>query len=300
MTWVGSGIVPDTQISNTATWSPTIAAGSAWGIAVTLHTAPATLIGTPLSHTFTAVPSALDTTPADNTITWSGSVVGAVDPNEKQVVPEVMTPAQVQAGGWLEYTIRFQNTGTFPATRVIITDTLSSDLLWNTMDFVSGSHTTHWYIHRGVLHFVMEPILLPDSTNDEANSHGYVKFRMKPLNTLLNGAQIENVANIYFDFNAPVITASAVFTVDESLAIAAILENGFRCFPNPATDNIIVQLAHPGAMLELRSSDGRSLKVQRIIGAQVALHIGDLANGLYMISIEDATGARSTQRFVKQ
>ncbi len=299
-TWVGSGILPDTQIGNTATWSPTIAAGSSWGIAVTLNTAPATLIGTPLTHSFTATPSAQDTTPADNTIAWTGMVVGAIDPNDKVVVPETMTPAQVQSGEALEYTIRFQNTGTFPATRVIITDTLSGDLIWNTIDIVSSSHTPNWYIHQGVLHFVMDPILLPDSTSDESNSHGYVKFRMKPVSTLLNGAQITNVANIYFDFNEPVITEPAVFTVDESVGMVTIAESGFRCYPNPAQDHLIVQLAQPGALLEVRSSDGRTLKAQRATGTQVLLYIGDLANGPYVMSIQDVFGTRSTLSFVKE
>ncbi len=190
-------------------------------------------------------------------------MVGAFDPNDKQVVPEAMTPEQVQAGKKLEYTIRFQNTGTFPAERVIITDTLSTDLLWNTMDLVSSSHATEWYIQQGVLHFVMDPIYLPDSTSDEPNSHGYVKFRMAPRSSLLAGAQIENIANIYFDFNEPVITAPAVFTVDLTSGIASIDENGFHFYPNPADDLLTVLVDAPGALLELRSVDGRLVKAQR-------------------------------------
>lgn len=299
-TWVSSGIVPDTQIGNSATWSPTIAAGGSWGIAATLHTDAALPIGTPLIHTFAATPSAQDTTPGDNTLTWTGFVVGAVDPNDKQVVPETMTPAQLQAGGALEYTIRFQNTGTFAAERVIISDTLSNDLLWHTMDLVSSSHATEWFIQHGVLHFMMDPINLPDSTSDEANSHGYVRFRMRPVNTLVNGAQIMNVANIYFDFNAPVITAPAIFTVDESTDIAAIAGNGFRIWPNPAQDHLVVQVDAPGALLHVRSSDGRSLRTVRASGTQVTVDISDLANGLYVISLEEAAGNRSARRFVKR
>ena len=298
-TWVSSGIAPDAQVGNNATWSPTIAAGGSWGIAVTLNTDAGVVIGTPLAHTFIATPSVQDTTPTDNTILWTGFVVGAIDPNDKQVDPEAMTPAQVQSGEALEYTIRFQNTGTFPAERVIITDTLSTDLLWNTMELVSSSHNTGWYIHQGVLHFVMDPINLPDSTSDEPNSHGYVKFRMTPVSTLMNGAQIENVANIYFDFNEPVITAPAVFTVDQSVGIGTNVGNGFQFYPNPAHEQITVLSDAPVALLEVRSTDGRLLKALRVNAAQVTLHIADLATGLYVISIADAAGTRMSQRFVK-
>ena len=299
-TWVGSGLVPDTQIGNSATWTPTIAAGGSWGIAVTLHTDAVVPIGTPLAHTFTAIPGAQDTTPVDNTLAWTGFVVGAVDPNDKQVVPETLTPAELQAGGALEYTIRFQNTGTFAAERVIITDTLSNDLLWSTMDLVSSSHITEWYIHNGVLHFVMDPINLPDSTSDEPNSHGYVRFRMRPVNTLQNGDQILNVANIYFDFNAPVITVPAIFTVDGSTDIAAISGNGFRIWPNPAHDQLVVQVDAPGAMLYVRSSDGRALRTVRVKDTRITVDISDLANGSYVISLEQPAGNRSSQRFVKR
>jgi uncharacterized repeat protein (TIGR01451 family) len=299
-TWVGSSTAPDTQVGNNAAWSPTIPAGGSWGIVVALHTDAAVAIGTPLSHTFVAIPSVQDTTQADNTIVWNGFVVGAIDPNDKQVEPEVMTPTQVQSGEALEYTIRFQNTGTFPAQRVIVTDTLSTDLLWNTMELVSSSHTTGWYIHQGVLHFVMDPINLPDSMSDERNSHGYVKFRMTPVSTLMNGAQIGNVANIYFDFNEPVITAPAVFTVDESVGAAMIEQTVFLVYPNPASDVVTVHVGSPGALLEVCSSDGRLLKVQRIVGTQVTLNVGDLAGGLYTITMRDTAGERSTQRFVKR
>jgi uncharacterized repeat protein (TIGR01451 family) len=299
-TWLSSGVAPDTQVGNNATWSPTLAPGGTWGIAVTLNTDAGVAIGTPLAHTFTATPAVQDTTPADNTITWNGFVVGAIDPNDKQVVPEAMTPEQVQDGNKLEYTIRFQNTGTFPAERVIITDTLSADLLWNTMDLVSSSHTTEWYIHQGVLHFVMDPINLPDSTSDEPNSHGYVKFRMTPVSTLLNGAQIENVANIYFDFNEPVITAPAVFTVDQLMSVAVNEGNDFQFYPNPADEQLTVQVDAPGALLEIRSSDGRLVKAQRVNGTQAVLSVADLDSGLYVISILEASGKRGTQRFVKR
>ncbi|MCC7501060.1 MAG: DUF11 domain-containing protein [Flavobacteriales bacterium] len=299
-TWVGSGIAPATQTGNNATWSATIPVGGAWGTYVTLTTAAAVPIGTPLVHTFTATPSSQDTTPADNTITWTGTVVGSYDPNDKQVVPEVMTPAQVQAGEKLEYTIRFQNTGTFAAERVIITDTLSSDLLWSAMELVSSSHNTDWYIQQGVLHFVMDPIYLPDSNTDEPGSHGYVKFRMAPSNLLLNGAQIENIANIYFDFNEPIITAPAVFTVDLTSGIASIDRTGFQLSPNPADDLLTVLADAPGALLELRSVDGRLLRSQRIEGSRSVLSLEGLAAGPYVVSVINATGERTAQGLVKR
>ena len=299
-TWIGSSTAPDTQTGNNATWSATVPVGGSWGTVVTLNTDAGVAIGTPLAHLFTATPSVQDTTPADNSLAWTGMVVGAYDPNDKQVLPEAMSPAQVLSGNKLEYTIRFQNTGTFPAERVIITDTLSTDLLWSTMELVSTSHTTDWYIHQGVLHFVMDPINLPDSASDEPGSHGYVKFRMAPVSGLQNGDQVENVANIYFDFNEPVITAPAVFTVDLSMGLVANEGDGFSVYPNPADDLLNVQVSGPGAVLEMHAVDGRLISSQKLAGAQHVVDLHDLHSGLYLVSVVYSDGHRVVQGIVKR
>lgn len=299
-TWVGSSIAPGTQTGSNATWSATIPVGGYWGTVVTLNTDAGVAIGTPLTHLFSATPSAQDTTPADNSTAWTGVVVGSYDPNDKQVLPQAMSPAQVQAGNMLDYTIRFQNTGTFPAERVVITDTLSTDLVWSSMELVSSSHATDWYIHQGVLHFVMDPINLPDSASDEPNSHGYVKFRMALLSTLLNGDQVENVANIHFDFNEPVITAPAVFTVDLSVGLAANTGDGFSAYPNPVDDLLNVQVNAAAALLELHAMDGRLLRTVELHGERTQLQLGDFASGSYLVSVVYGDGGRAVRHIVKQ
>ncbi|QQR86727.1 MAG: DUF11 domain-containing protein [Flavobacteriales bacterium] len=299
-TWVSSSTAPDTQAGNNATWSATVPVGGSWGTVVTLNTDAGVAIGTPLAHLFTATPSVQDTTPADNSLAWTGMVVGAYDPNDKQVLPEAVSPAQVLAGTKLEYTIRFQNTGTFPAERVIITDTLSTDLLWSTMELVSTSHTTDWYIHQGVLHFVMDPINLPDSASDEPGSHGFVKFRMAPVSTLQNGDQVANVANIYFDFNEPIVTPPAVFTVDLSVGVGANEGDGFSVYPNPVEDLLNVLVSGPGAVLEMHAVDGRLISSQKLAGAPHVLHLDDLRSGLYLVSVVYSDGRRVVQGVVKR
>ncbi|MEZ4758859.1 MAG: hypothetical protein R2810_03590 [Flavobacteriales bacterium] len=47
--------------------------------------------------------------------------------------------------------------------------------------------------------------VLPDSTSNEPDSHGFVRFSLAPDPGLLNGAPVRQLTNIYFDYNAPVI-----------------------------------------------------------------------------------------------
>ena len=45
---------------------------------------------------------------------------------------------------------------------------------------------------------------------NELKSIGFVKFRVKPLTTITNGTTINNKASIYFDFNEPILTNTAI------------------------------------------------------------------------------------------
>lgn len=59
----------------------------------------------------------------------------------------------------------------------------------------------------------------PDSNVNEGDSHGQVSFRIRPHLPLLPGTVIENTANIYFDYNPPVITEPSVLTAEFSTSV---------------------------------------------------------------------------------
>ncbi|HQV52019.1 MAG: T9SS type A sorting domain-containing protein [Flavobacteriales bacterium] len=297
--WGTSTVAPATLNATDASWSLMMMPGDEWDAIVTLNTPVGTALGTPLDHLFSALPAAADTTPADNSVAFAGMVVGSFDPNDKTASPATLTPEQVQNGAYIEYTIRFQNTGNYPAERVVITDTLSSDLQWHTMEYVSGSHTNTWYMNEGLLVFVFDPIFLPDSVSDEPNSHGFVTFKVKPESNLQDGAQIENIANIYFDFNEPVITEPCVFSVDVNTGIATTETDGFSIYPNPASQEVNVFLDEPNAMFTLHALDGRLLQSEGISSDRTTLDISGLVAGMYLINITKMNGERVAHRFVK-
>ncbi|MBK9287647.1 MAG: T9SS type A sorting domain-containing protein [Flavobacteriales bacterium] len=285
-TWESADVVPDALNGNVAAWNfSNLAVGETRVIQVTLHTDVSVTIGTPLTHVLVVDPAATDETPADNTLVVDGEVVGSFDPNDKAVSPSAATPAEVAMGAELTYTVRFQNTGTYLAERVIITDTLSADLQWNTLRVISSSHTCSWVLlNNGVLRFTFEQIMLPDSGANEPGSHGFVKFAMKPVTTLVNGAQVGNIANIYFDFNEPVITNEAVFTVDIASGMAdAVRNNDLRLWPSPASDVLFVAHRTERVLsMELLDLRGRPLLVA---GAVDHLDVSQLAAGMYVVRV---------------
>jgi len=114
----------------------------------------------------------------------------------------------------VQYTIRFQNTGTDTAFTVVIRDQLAADLDAHSVQLLGTSHTLTGMVMapqgQVALHF--ENIMLPDSNVHEAASHGFVKFRVRRVADIANGTTVMNNAAIFFDINEPVIMNSTVST----------------------------------------------------------------------------------------
>ncbi len=146
---------------------------------------------------------------SDNAIVGADSskvvIRASFDPNDKQATPE-LSPLQVINGTYIDYTIRFQNTGNDTAFNVVISDTLADELLVNTFEMTGSSHTCKTTIKDNVVFFEFLNILLPDSIVNEPKSHGFVSFRIKPNPSVPSETTINNKAAIYFDYNAPVVT----------------------------------------------------------------------------------------------
>ncbi len=302
-TWVGSSVTPTTTAGNTATWNlGSMAIGTTTHFTVDVNTAASVALGTDISHTLTADPAATDETPLDNISTFTATVVGSYDPNDKSASPNMLAPAQVQAGETpIEYTIRFQNTGTYSAERVVILDTLSEDLQWESMRFIASSHPNHWYVTDGVLHVIHNDILLPDSTSDEPGSHGFIKFSMLPATDLQDGATISNIAHIVFDFNQPIITPPAVFSVDVEAGVLPHVTEQMHVYPNPATD--LLRVEFPTGTFQNTTYVVRDVLGQEVIGGRLngskQVMISDLEDGSYTIELVGKE-TRSVARFVKQ
>lgn len=297
-TWVGSSVPPTTQSGTTAIWDlGTLAIGASQLITVDLNTATTVALGTPINCTLSASPTSGDETPSDNIVVITDSVVGSYDPNDKLLSPASMSPEQVQSGTKvITYTIRFQNTGTYLAERVVIVDTLPEGLQPQSVEFLSSSHPCRWYVLDGVLHFIHEGIDLPDSTSDEPGSHGYVQFRILPDADLTDGETVMNIAHIVFDFNEPIITPPAVFSVDIETAIEVIAGNTLMLYPNPVQERL--WFSQPSAVdgavaYAVRDLLGQDVRTGRVNGT-TSIDVSGLAPGAYMLLAGGASG-----RFVK-
>ncbi|MBT2559430.1 IPT/TIG domain-containing protein [Hymenobacter sp. ISL-91] len=158
-------------------------------------------------------------------------ILDSYDPNDKQVVPTGRTAQRyTPTGEALRYQIRFQNTGNDVAYQVAVVDTLSADLDLSTLLVGAVSHPYRLSVSgrkRPVLTFTFDRIMLPDSTSNEAGSHGFVQFSIRPKAALPARTRIDNFADIFFDYNEAVrtdTTTNRIYDMPPSVVAAVALQ----------------------------------------------------------------------------
>ncbi|TAE01496.1 MAG: hypothetical protein EAZ97_03310, partial [Bacteroidetes bacterium] len=169
------------------------------------------LLGKYLHGSATITPD--DNNKSNNVAVSSRLITGAYDPNDKKVSPKKVSPEGnippkfVADREYLEYKVRFQNTGSDTAFNVRVEDQLSTNLDLSSLQMLGASHAYRLKIDSvGKAIWEFENILLPDNKTDDPGSNGYFSYRVKPKNTLVLNDEIKSKAYIYFDYNPAIIT----------------------------------------------------------------------------------------------
>jgi len=228
------------------------------------------------------------------------AMIAAFDPNDKQAQPvgygssnyiEDYTP--------LDYKIRFQNTGTDTAFRVVIRDTISPYLDINSIIPGASNHAYTWRVYgEGILEFTFDNIMLPDSNVNEPASHGFVRFRINQVPNNPIGTVIENNAAIYFDYNAPIITNTTMHTIGEDFVQVSLTgiedilvedEVRIQVYPNPFHDQTTIKLEggnYNRWNVRVYDLTGQEVLHKQSQSDQLQLKRGQLTQGIYIYSIE--------------
>jgi len=233
-------------------------------------------------------------------------VILAYDPNDKLAIPTGVGPAHLLAANRpIEYTIRFQNTGTDTAFRVLLTDILPPQLDVSTFRPGFASHDYTWEI-RGLdtLEVLFFPIALPDSAASPEGSQGFFSFSIDQKPDLPDGTLIQNTASIIFDFNPPIITNTFFHTIGKlSVHIDQHQPHGAIWFlhGNPTRDQAVFRspLSIPGEKrFELFDLMGRAVRQVPFEGNEYVFQRGALRSGIYLFRISDARGHHFTGKIV--
>jgi hypothetical protein len=295
LTFLGASQVPASVSGNTITWNFSSLNAFQYRYFSPRFQVPPdiNLLGTVLPASATVTTGTADSDLANNTFLYDVTVTGAYDPNDKLVSTTAGVEGVYLIGedDRLNYTIRFQNTGTDTAFFVVVTDTLPETLDPATFQLGVASHGMSLSLQESrVLRFMFPNIMLPDSNVNEALSHGFVTFSIKPRQPLLPGTEITNIANIYFDYNDPVITEPSTLVAEFSTGISSVNPEALRVWPNPANDLVRIAMNEPMVTIELVSMDGRVVQRFTEPGNEVLIATERYAPGCYLLSATTLNG----------
>ena len=263
--------------------------GSADNISISLIADTNLQIGTLAEDTAWISPTAGDMNVADNISFVNDTVTGSWDPNEKSVSPkgegrEGIVPTSTKE---VSYIIHFQNTGNGPAQKVVVVDTLDSNIDWSTVQETAASHDHVTQLTGNVMTVTFHNINLPDSGTNLAASQGYVMLLAQLNNGLPANTRIANKASIYFDFNAAVMTNTVVTTLlDKTSGIGNIQRFDFSVVPNPAY-NVVTLCGEfgQGTTYEIVNQLGQVLMTGEVKVNSTNLNISRLSGGIYLVKV---------------
>lgn len=238
------------------------------------------------------------------TTNFCSVVQGSYDPNEFFLLEPSLSC--IDTTDYLTYQINFQNTGTDTAFNIKVLAHISSLLDMSSIKPSASTHPyTFKYVDKETVEFAFKNILLPDSTIDQAGSHGSVVFSIKQKKGNIMLKPLVNFASIFFDFNSPVITNfdTVTFCQPSLASVSEARENSFSIYPNPAKSELIIK----NEKLRMKNDLNTSVSIMNTVGQEVVhssflmtnsslkVDVSQFPAGLYFIRI-----GNEVHKFVKE
>jgi hypothetical protein len=299
----GSSIAPTTQSTGQLSWDySALQPFEIRTIDITLNvglptSVPPVNLGT-LLFSEAVIAATSDEELINNTASLQQEAVNSLDPNDK-ICLEGATIDPDMAGEYVHYMIRFENTGTANALNVVVTDVIDAtkfDL--SSLVPLQGSDEYQMRIIGDRVEFFFEGINLPF---DDAHNDGYVVFQIRTKPELVLGDTFSNTADIYFDYNFPIVTNTATTTLELLKTQDFTFSDRFVLYPNPAKGSIAIE-SKSHAKIEsvgIYNMLGQMvLELHNMNGAQ-KIDVSGLKSGNYLIKINTDAGV-SHSEFIKQ
>lgn len=250
-----------------------------------------------LNFTATIV-GATDENPENNLTVLNQAVVNSYDPNHKTCLEgNSINPTMV--GKEVHYKIEFENNGSANAQNVVIKDMIdTSKYDLNSLFPLLSSHSFVTKIETdGKVEFIFKNINLPF---DDANNDGYIVFKIKTLPTLSIGDTFSNTANIYFDYNFPIVTNTATTSINALSNLDFSFNSYFDIYPNPTTAILNVKTKLAIAITSINVYNNLGQVVMNINNNEKFenIDVSCLKVGTYFIKINTDIGSLNS-KFVK-
>ena len=257
---------------------------------------PAVNAGDILTFTATANPIAGDEHPGDNQLVLQQTVVNAFDPNDITCLEgEVVSPAQI--GNYLHYIVNFENLGSAEAANVVARiDIDESQFDISSLQVLNTSAESYTRVSAHTVEFIFQDInLAPAAGDPPVGGHGNVLFKIKSNGQLTTGDVVGKKSDIYFDYNFPVATNTALTTFQLLGNPDVPVDQSISVYPNPAQDQVNIKSTTDLHSVEIFDMQGRILQVSSPNGNQATIDLSDRTSGVYFFRIRSQAGAIVTK-----
>ena len=112
------------------------------------------------------------------------------------------------------------------------------------------------------------------------------------------GNQIQNTADIYFDFNAPVITNTTSTTVS-LLNVSETEVNGVSISPIPVKDVLQINALNTINSVQLFDIQGRLLQTKTTESLTTSIDFTGKTTGIYLVKVYTSKGMK-IQKVIKE
>jgi PKD repeat protein len=309
LTVLGSTTATYSVSGNVITWNlGTLPAYTSGTKLVNLQVPTTLALGTAVVDSVWIEPAGGDCDQSNNSATYNDTCVGSYDPNDKAASPAGDISPSVKT---LDYLIRFQNTGTAPAHNVRIEDKIDDNFEKASLTVNDFSHTMNSYFDdNGKIYFEFPNIMLPDSGTDYEASQGYVSYSIKLKDNLALGTKLKNTAEIYFDFNEPIITNTTVNTIvlKSSSGVKTEVDGlNVSIYPNPTQNLATIEVNLDKASnisYTLFNIQGKLVRQEDLANKAIGLvkheiNLEGIHSGIYILNIS-INGKETSLKVVKE
>ena len=185
--------------------------------------------------------------------------------------------------------MRFQIDGNYPASNVVVRDTISTNLDLSTFRFIGSKHPVSYYIDPSTREMVFRfsGIQLAPSQEDIDGSQGYFSYSIKENPNLVLNSEIKNTAYIYFDFN-PTIIPNTTLNINGYVGLNDIQLNQMDVYPNP-TNGILQINGIENGQLRILSCTGQ-LVYDKFYKKGDNIDLTSVKSGLYFLQMNTSQG----------
>ena len=264
---------------------------------------PTVNLGDLITNSANVEPLIGDAFPNDNQASLSQIVVGSLDPNDKiEAHGGKIDIDDFSSNDYLTYTIQFENTGSANAQFIRVEDLLNASLDPNSIKMLNSSHNYNMRRIGNQLIWNFYNINLPPTSVNPSASHGFVQFKIKPTAGFTLGDIIPNKADIYFDYNPPIITNTFETKFVQSLRNSDFNTTDFVIYPNPTNSLVTISLQNSTENINsitIINILGKKVKeIANTTSSEINVDVSNLSKGIYLVEITTESNLKTIKKLV--